>query len=155
MIKAHESTEPLDDVEGKPPLSWEMTYPASIETVAIITEAIDALLDNVKCSFKARTQVDVALDEILSNVAKFAYEAGEGPVTVSASISHNPLAITITVADEGEPFNPLLAPEPDTSLPLEKRKVGGLGIMLVRKMMDEVSYAREGRRNLLTFRKGL
>lgn len=155
MRKVHESKLPLDKTEDTPVLSWEMTYPASIETVAVITEAIDELLDSVKCSFKARTQVDVALDEILSNVAKFAYAPGEGPVTVSASVTRNPPSITITIADEGEPFNPLMAPEPDTTLPLEKRKVGGLGIMLVRKMMDEVSYARKGRHNLLTFRKEL
>lgn len=137
------------------PLSREITCPASITSVEQITEAVDSLLDSVDCPFKARTQVDVALDEILSNIAKFAYPGEEGDMTVSAFITHEPLAINITIADEGEPFNPLMAPEPDTTLPLEKRKVGGLGIMLVRKMMDSVSYERDGDFNLFTIRKEL
>lgn len=155
MTEIPESQHPVDAASKASSHRWEGTFPASISSVVAITEKIDELLDAVDCPFKSRTQVDIALDEILSNIAKFAYKAGKGDVMVSAAISHDPLAVTITTADEGEPFDPLTVPPPDTSLPLEKRKVGGLGIMLVRKMMNEVSYVREGSRNLLTIRKEL
>jgi serine/threonine-protein kinase RsbW len=68
-------------------------------------------------------------------------------------LSAEPGEIKAEVEDDGEPFNPLEAPEPDTEKSLEERTIGGLGIHLVRKLMDRLEYKREGERNLLTVRK--
>lgn len=96
--------------------------------------------------------IELALEEAVTNVMQYAYPAGvQGSVEVSASIE--PESVRFTVADEGNPFDPTAAPDPDVSLSAEDRPIGGLGIFLVRQIMDSVAYAREGNRNILTMIK--
>jgi sigma-B regulation protein RsbU (phosphoserine phosphatase) len=95
--------------------------------------------------------VKVALDEILTNVISYAYDdAREHIIVIRLSLDQEKW--TVEVEDDGRPFNPLNAPEPDTKQLLEERPIGGLGIHLVRKLIDELEYRRQNNRNILTMR---
>lgn len=96
--------------------------------------------------------LDLALEEILTNIITFGYTDSSAH-EIRVSLRVQPGEARIDVEDDGRPFNPLEAPEPDTTTPLEERAVGGLGILLVRQRMDDIEYTRHGGRNLLTIRK--
>ena len=98
-------------------------------------------------SSKVLFNLNLALEEILTNVISYAYDdKDEHQITVRLFLEQGQLKVE--VEDDGRPFNPLEAPEPDLSKSLEERPVGGLGIHLVRKLMDELEYRREEGRNL-------
>jgi anti-sigma regulatory factor (Ser/Thr protein kinase) len=101
-----------------------------------------------------RQAADLALEEHLTNVIRYGYEGAQlQPIVVRFELERGYFAIE--VADEGKPYDPLKRPDVDTSIPLEDKPVGGLGIYLIRKFMDEVKYRREGNKNILTMRKRL
>lgn len=96
----------------------------------------------------------LVLEELVVNVVNYAYgEGGDGPLDIT--VENRDDAIVITLTDQGVPFNPLEQEAPDTDLPPEDRPIGGLGIFLVREMMDNVTYRYEAGRNILTVGKGL
>ena len=96
--------------------------------------------------------VNLALDELVTNVMLYGFEAPEGrQITVKIATSNGELVAS--VQDDGKSFNPLEAKSPNLDAPLEERDLGGLGIHLVRSLMDQVSYAREGDKNVLTVKK--
>lgn len=96
----------------------------------------------------------LVLEELVVNVVNYAYgEGGDGPLDIT--VENRDDAIVITLTDQGVPFNPLEQEAPDTDLPPEERPIGGLGIFLVREMMDNVSYRYEDGHNILTVGKGL
>jgi serine/threonine-protein kinase RsbW len=96
--------------------------------------------------------VNLALDELVTNVILYGFKEAAGQ-TVSVQISTADSELVAAVVDDGQEFNPLEAPAPDLNAPLEDRKLGGLGIHLVRSLMDHVSYERTGSQNVLTIRK--
>lgn len=128
-----------------------MTLDATVENITPITEFVDAQLDSHGCSAKAKMQINVAVDEIVSNIAHYAYPDGQGQVTVRMEVEDG--AAYITFKDEGIPFNPLEEADPDISLGAEERGVGGLGIFLVKKTMDTLTYERCGVQNVLKMTK--
>jgi anti-sigma regulatory factor (Ser/Thr protein kinase) len=98
--------------------------------------------------------LNVVLDEAVSNAINHGYESGvRGEIAVRLRRAAD--GVLLEVEDDGKPFDPLQAPPPDLSLPLERRPIGGLGIHLIRNLMDEVSYARIGGRNVLKMVKRL
>lgn len=98
------------------------------------------------------SSVDLALEEALANVIMYAYPEGEkGDVTLSAHVENN--AIYMKISDVGIPFNPLEQKEADLNVSLEERKIGGLGIHLIKEIMDEIGYAYEDGRNVLKMQK--
>ena len=107
------------------------------------------------CSKKARKQIAVVIDELFGNIARYAYDKEGGTVTVTAELNEDKTQVTITLRDSGKPFNPLEHDEPDTDATASEREVGGLGIFLVRRMMDEMTYARINDENVLTVKKTL
>jgi anti-sigma regulatory factor (Ser/Thr protein kinase) len=103
--------------------------------------------------FNAETTHDlkVALDEILTNIISYAYaDAGEKPIVTRLSLDQGRL--TVELEDDGRAFNPLQVPEPDTKQLLEERPIGGLGIHLVRKLVDALEYRRQNDRNILVMK---
>jgi serine/threonine-protein kinase RsbW len=99
-------------------------------------------------------RLEVALDEVLSNVVRHGSAGGRvGPIAVDLDIEGPRIEVVVT--DDAPPFNPLEVQAPDASVPLEDRPMGGLGIALVKALMDEVTYERRDGRNRLTFRKTL
>jgi serine/threonine-protein kinase RsbW/sigma-B regulation protein RsbU (phosphoserine phosphatase) len=94
----------------------------------------------------------IALDEVLNNIVTHAYPGGgENVIEIFWNLSEG--ILTLEVTDEGVAFDPLARPAPDTTLPLEERDIGGLGIHIVRTLMDEVLYERREGRNILTMIK--
>ena len=131
----------------------EITIEATIDNVPLVTEFVDRKLVALNCSLRAQTQIDVAIDELLSNIAKYAYHPDTGMVTVKIEIEKDPMAVIITFIDSGIPYNPLSNKEPDITLNAEQRQIGGLGIYLVRKTMDDVSYEYTDGHNVLRIKK--
>lgn len=103
---------------------------------------------------KAIGEIRLASEEALVNVINYAYPDREGMVEISC-VPAKDGGITIEITDEGVPFDPLAVAEPDTTLPVEERRIGGLGIFMIRKVMDRVAYRRENGCNILTmYKKG-
>lgn len=133
----------------------ELTVPASVEQIETVTDFISEQLEALECPMKTQMQIAVAIDELFGNIAHYAYGSGTGEATVQFCVTDDPLTAVITFLDKGVPFNPLSAEEPDTSLSAEERTVGGLGIYMVKKSMDEVLYEYKDGQNRLTIKKRL
>ena len=104
---------------------------------------------------KARVQIDIAIDELFGNIALYAYHPEAGSVTVRVEVTEEPLAVIIAFIDNGKPYDPLANQNPDTALSAEEREIGGLGIFMVKKSMDEVSYHYKDGQNILTIKKNI
>ena len=126
---------------------------AKLEAIPELTEAIERELEDFGCPMRARMQLDIAIDEIFSNIARYAYGGKDGEAEVILEITEEPKAVRLTFADSGEPFNPLMKDDPDVTLSAEERKIGGLGIFLVRKTMDKMEYSYKDGRNILSIEK--
>jgi anti-sigma regulatory factor (Ser/Thr protein kinase) len=103
---------------------------------------------------KVLQAAELALEEHVTNVLKYAY-ADTAPHEIRVCLSCDGGALYVEVEDDGRAFNPLEAPPVDTSIPLEERSIGGLGIHLMRRFMDTLDYRREGSRNILRMTKRL
>ena len=131
----------------------EWTAKAETGSIAVITQDVDRELDALGCSPEARRKINVALDELLSNIAYYAYAPESGEVTVQIRFDEADGTVFLTFIDNGVPYNPLEEPDPDITLAAEKRPVGRLGILMAKKKMDGMEYRRENNRNILTVRK--
>lgn len=133
----------------------ELTIEALAENLATVTEFVDVRLEQVNCPMKAQMQIDVALEEIFINIANYAYQPGKGPATVRVDVADDPLTVTITFVDHGIPYDPLAKDDPDVTLPADQREIGGLGIFMTKKLMDDVVYEYKDGSNILRLVKKL
>lgn len=133
----------------------ELTINATVESIPEVTAFVDGQLEALDCPIKAQMQIDIAIDELFSNIAHYAYHPGVGPATVRVEVVEDPMAVVITFIDEGVPYDPLSTEDPDTSLSVEERQIGGLGIYMVKKSMDEVGYEYKEGRNILRIKKNI
>lgn len=128
----------------------EITVDATIDNVQTITDFVDERLEEMNCPVKAQMQLNIVIDELCSNVARYAYSDRTGKVTVSVDTVDKPMKVWLTFTDEGVPYNPLAKEDPDITLSAEERKLGGLGIYMVKKMMDEFRYEYKDGKNIVT-----
>ncbi len=133
----------------------ELTVDATIENVAAVTAFVDEQLDQLDCPMKTQYQVDVAIDELFGNIAHYAYNPEIGAATVRVEVTENPLAVVITFIDNGVPYDPLAKEDPDITLSAEERGIGGLGIYMVKRSMDDVSYEYRDGKNILRIKKNI
>ena len=133
----------------------ELTIAATVKNIEAVTDFVNEQLEALDCPVKAQMQIGIAIDELFGNIAQYAYNPDVGEATVRVEVQQNPLSVVITFIDGGVPYDPLTAAEPDTTLPAEERPLGGLGIFMVRKTMDEITYRYENGRNILSIRKNL
>lgn len=133
----------------------EMTVEAVLESIPVITDFVDGQLERYGCPMKAQAQIDVAIDELFSNIVHYAYHPGVGPATVRVEVVEDPLSVVITFIDQGIPYDPLSKADPDVTLSAEERELGGLGIYIVKKNMNEITYEYKDGRNILKIRKEL
>lgn len=131
----------------------ELTLEAKIDNIPAVTEFVEQILSEMGCPMKAQIQIDVAVDELFTNISQYAYKPGTGSATVRVEKEADPAAAVITFIDQGRPYDPLKHEDPDITLSAEERPVGGLGIFMVKKTMDEVSYKYENGQNMLTVKK--
>lgn len=133
----------------------ELTVDAAVENIEVVTDFVNEELEKLDCPVKARRQIDIAIDELFGNIARYAYSPDVGKATVRFSVEEDPLEVTITFIDNGIPFNPLEKSNPDTHLSAEERPIGGLGIFLVKKSMDLVEYEYKNGQNILKIKKNI
>ena len=123
----------------------EITVAPSAEKLTEIMEFLEGILTKANVPSKIISQMDVVTDEIFSNITQY---SGASSVTVGCMLSDNRL--TLRFSDNGTPYDPTQNPEPDTTLSADERKIGGLGIFMVKKIMDTVSYEYKDGLNVLT-----
>ena len=161
----------------------EITLDAVVANIETVTDFIDKILEDIECPMKVKIQIDIAIDEIFSNIVYYAYRDAaackgadcnentdskeksgnnenarrndnkNGKVTVQIQTCDNPKSVSITFIDSGIPYNPLETKEPDITLSAEERQIGGLGIYMVKKNMDEMKYEYMDGKNCLTIMK--
>ena len=171
----------------------EITVKALVDNLGTVTDFVDDFLDSHDCPMKVQMQIDIAIDEIFSNICHYAYGDSGNPIgaidsegsgdsadsvdsvgeatirvefvdaeasdpdaqtskTDDADASARK-AIALTFIDNGVPYNPLEKEDPDTTLSAEDRKIGGLGIYMVKKNMDEMEYEYSEGKNILSMKK--
>ena len=133
----------------------EMTIAAKVENIEAVTDFVNEQLEALDCPMKAQMQIDIAIDELFGNIAHYAYNPEIGNATVRVEVTGDPLAVVITFIDNGVPYDPLAKADPDTTLSAEERDIGGLGIYMVKKSMDEISYKYQDGKNILTIKKNI
>jgi len=133
----------------------EIRLPARIDELDQLLEWLEGILEGQPG--KIIHGVCLAVEELFVNIASYAYRGfPEGPLReATIRLALRDSCLILQIEDSGKAFNPLEYPKPDTHAPLEDRPIGGLGIYLTRKVMDEMDYARVGEKNILTFRKNL
>jgi len=131
----------------------ELTVEAKIDNVPIVTEFVDEFLESHACPMKAQMQIDIAIDELFSNIAYYAYNPEIGTATVQVEVKDEPMSVELTFIDSGKQYNPLEKEDPDVTLSAEERDIGGLGIFMVKKSMDDIKYEYKNGKNILTIVK--
>jgi len=133
----------------------ELDIEAVEENLDEVTAFVDEHLEKVGCPMKSMMQIDLAVEEVFVNIAKYAYAPDKGRAVVRVEVSNDPVQVRITFLDHGKPYDPLAKEDPDVTLSAEDRPVGGLGIFMVKQSMDDVKYEYKDGANILTLTKSL
>ncbi len=130
----------------------KMLFSAKLENLEAMMEFIRKTAIDQGFDTKQLNHIELASEEVLVNIINYAYPDRTGDIEITLTPQENK-GLEIQVVDWGLAFDPLSVPEPDICVPPQERKIGGLGVYLLRKIMDEVYYKREDNRNILTFIK--
>lgn len=133
----------------------ELIIDALKKNLSGVLEFVDMHLEQAGCSLAEKMKIDLAVEEIFINIASYAYPKKNGEAVIRVSYSKDPAQVCITFMDRGIPYNPLARDDPDVTLPAVKRQIGGLGIFLTKKTMDEVAYEYKDGHNILKLTKKL
>lgn len=128
----------------------EISIEADVRNLSTLLSFIADELDNAECTKKGQMRIAIAAEELFVNIASYAYKDRKGTCTVRVDACKEEAKAILTFIDEGEAYNLLEKQNPDVTLSAEDRPIGGLGIYIVKKSMDEVSYKREEGRNIVT-----
>ena len=131
----------------------ELIIEALTENLPEVIAFVDEQLEAADCSVKTQMQIDIAAEEIFVNIANYAYKPRIGTVKVLVEVTEDPSAAEITFIDSGIPYDPLEKADPDVTLSADERQIGGLGIYMVKKSMDDMTYTRSDGQNILTLYK--
>lgn len=140
---------------GKPPVPTVHFDAATLDDITAVTSFVEGELEKMDCPMKSVISINVAIDELFSNIVRYGYPEQPGPVTVRVIEDEDPHSVAIQFIDEGIPYNPLTKDDPDVTLSAEDRSIGGLGIFMVKKSMDDIQYRYENEQNILTIVKNL
>jgi len=124
----------------------ELIIDASIDKLDEVLDFVNEVLEASDCDRKVITQMNIAVEEIFVNIAHYAYNPEIGGAVIRISVSDE---VLIEFEDKGKPYNPLLKIDPDIKKSAEERDIGGLGIFMVKKIMDSVEYAHSDNKNIL------
>ena len=123
-------------------------FPATDAALQDVNQFVEEQLEAAGCTPKNMMKIMVALEELFINVAHYAYSGEEGDVEISVDIADDTMVLRLT--DSGMPFDPLAKEDPDVTLDANERRIGGLGIYMVKKTMDTMTYAYENGQNIVT-----
>ena len=139
---------------GSGMLHRSLTLGNQLDQMSRLSAFVDRLAYDACMNQKTRGQIDLALDELVANVINYAYPENQpGKVRIEARLRNRVLTLVLT--DSGKAFDPTAVESPDTTLDIDERPIGGLGIFLVRQTMDDVQYRRRDGKNILTLKKRL
>lgn len=124
---------------------------AALDKVYEVQDFVNAELEAHDCNMKAQMQIEIAVEELFVNIAHYAYPEGKGDAEIRVSVEDG--VASITFCDHGFPYNPLAREDPDVTLTAQERKIGGLGIYMVKKSMDDMLYEYTDHQNILTIKK--
>ncbi len=133
----------------------ELYIEAKDENLDEVLAFVDEQLEAYDCPMKTQMQVDIAVEEIFVNIAHYAYVPDVGAATIRAEVTEDPLSVSLTFVDNGMPYDPLAKEDPDITLSADERSIGGLGIFMVKKSMDDMTYEYKDGQNILTIKKNL
>ena len=133
----------------------ELEIEAKKENLHSVLEFLETRLEAAGCPLKLQMQIAIAVEEIFINIASYAYQPGTGTAKIRIEMKDDPARALITFIDSGTPYDPLSKKDPDVTLSAEKRPIGGLGIYMVKKSMDDVVYEYKDDCNVLTLIKCL
>ena len=133
----------------------ELELEAVHENLPRVMDFVESYLEKADCPMKLRMQIGMAVEEIFVNIANYAYAPDKGNATVRVEVSEEPVTVTIMFIDQGMPYDPLAKDDPDVTLSAEERQIGGLGIFMVKKTMDDISYEYKDGKNILNLKKNL
>ena len=133
----------------------ELEIEASADNLQNVLAFVDAHLEAVGCRMKPKMQLDIAVEEIFINIANYAYAPGKGKASVRVAVSDDPVSVVITFMDHGKPFDPTKNDDPDVTLSADDRDIGGLGIFMTKKIMDDIKYEYLNGQNILTLKKDI
>ncbi|MBR3053817.1 MAG: ATP-binding protein [Firmicutes bacterium] len=131
----------------------DLTVDASVENLEQVLGFVDSHLEAAGCPAKISAQIDLAVEELFVNIARYAYAPNKGTATISIAASEAAGEAVISFTDSGKEYNPLAKEDPDIHLSSDARPIGGLGVYLVKETMDSASYSREDGSNILTIKK--
>ena len=129
------------------------TLLATTENIPVAIGFVTDELDSFNCPMNARMKIELAVDEIFCNIASYAYAPGVGEVVIEVDYDEKDRSVHIVFKDKGVRYDPLAKDDPDVTLSIEQREVGGLGIFLVKKTMDKLTYRYEDGKNILSLYK--
>ena len=139
--------------ENTSSLTERFTVKAEENNLYLVLDRIGRMLEEACCESRAKKQIEMAVEEIFINIADYAYPEETGDAEIHAEVCKSTKTAEITMIDAGQPYDPLLKPDPDLDMEIEERQFGGFGIYMVKEAMDTVEYKREGGKNVLTIRK--
>ena len=131
----------------------ELTVAAVVQNLDTVTDFVNEQLDLMGCPMKIQMKIAVVIDEVFSNIAQYAYPNGGGDVTVCVESLAQPAGMSMTFIDKGLYYDPLQKEDPDITLGINERQVGGLGVFMIKKLMDDIRYEYKDEQNILTIRK--
>jgi len=134
------------------PDKYEIELDSKIENLPVVSDFIDNTLIHFQAEADSIFKIQLAVDEVCTNIINYAYQGVIGSIKIQLELTGDD--IIITIKDKGKRFDPTSVPPPDVNSDLEQRKIGGLGVHFVKKLMDSISYSfdpREG--NILSLRK--
>ncbi len=131
----------------------EINVEAKIENLTVVSDFLHQITDELICPMGIVMQLEIAIEELFANICYYAYGDDGGSACIQIDVEEDPTAITIAFIDSGKPYDPLAKEDPDTTLSAEDRPIGGLGIFMVKKSMDDITYEYRNEKNILKIKK--
>ncbi len=136
-------------------INKELTLDAVMDNLEEVLSFVDVELEQYECAALVQAVLDLAVEELYTNIASYSYAPETGTCTIKVEITDAPANIIVTFFDHGMPYNPLAKEAPKLDTAISERPIGGLGIFMVKNSMDEVSYEFRDEQNILTIKKSL
>ena len=132
----------------------KITISNRLDQLEILANALESISGEWGIPMNAALNLNLVLEELITNIIFYGYD-DTNEHEINIHFSYDDKIVQIQIEDDGKEFNPLSYAEPDTDLSLDDRKIGGLGIHFVRKIMDDITYIRSDNKNILTLKKNI